>query len=225
MPIENNFEQRFNELLTEGQQLIASIPRGDDGDIYYWVPDEQIASYQRWIGSTINLIRIVDQPNGTFSSECGRLQNDDENKTGIAVRIIQKLYGLLAATKDEWQRGLLRKIEHIVVAEAFDDFLDHASFYHKGNKKTESSILASAVLEDTVKRIARKHAIETKGMSMEPLIDELVKNAVFTPVKAKRVKGFAGVRNHSLHAEWDAFDIHDVGELINGTRELIDTFL
>lgn len=225
MSIENDFEQRFSELLTEGKKLIASVPMDSDGEPYYWVPDEQIASYQRWIGSTINLIRLVDQPNGTFSSECARLQSDDDNKTGIAYRIMQKLYGLLSATKDEWQRGLLRKIEHIIVAEAFDDFLDHASFYHKGNKKIESSILASAVLEDTVKRIARKNAVETKGISMEPLIDELVKHTVFTPVKAKRVKGFAGVRNHALHAEWDEFDIRDVGELINGTRELIDTFL
>ena len=62
-------------------------------------------------------------------------------------------------------------------------------------------------------------------MSLEPLIDELVKQNIFTPVKAKRVKSFAGVRNHASHAEWDDFDIRDVGELINGTRELIDTFL
>ena len=48
---------------------------------------------------------------------------------------------------------------------------------------------------------------------------------MFTPVKGKRVKGFASVRNHSLHAEWDKFDIQDVGELIKGIRELIDQFL
>jgi len=224
MSLENDFEQRFIELLTDGEQLIASLPRDSHGTSY-WVPSEQIASCQKWISSTINLIRLVDYTDGTFSSECARLQSDDDSKTGIACRNMQKLHGLLAATRDEWQRGLLRKIESIIVAEAFDDFLDHASFYHKGNKKIESSILASAVLEDTVKRIARKNAIETKGISMEPLIYELVKHSVFTPVKAKRVKGFSGVRNHALHAEWDEFDIRDVGELINGTRELIDTFL
>lgn len=225
MSLENDFEQRFDELLTEGQQLVASVPVDSDGERVYWVPEEKIAQYQRWIGSTINLIRLVDQPNGTFSSACARIEGHDDNKTGVAYWIMQKLVGLLAATKDEWERGLLRKIEHIVVAEAFDDLLDHAAYYHKGNKKTESSILASAVLEDTVKRIARKNGLNTKGISLDPLVDELVKQNVFTPVKAKRVKGFAGVRNHAVHAEWDQIDIRDVGELINGTRELIDTFL
>ena len=51
----------------------------------------------------------------------------------------------------------------------------------------------------------------TQKKSLDPLIDELVKNEVITPVKAKRIKGFAAVRNHALHAEWEEFDIKDVG--------------
>jgi len=46
-----------------------------------------------------------------------------------------------------------------------------------------------------------------------------------TPVKAKRFKGFSGVRNSALHAEWDQIDIKDVGELINGIREMIEQYL
>ena len=97
--------------------------------------------------------------------------------------------------------------------------------YHKGNRKTEASVLASAILEDSVKKIASRHGIKTGGVSLDPLIDELVKAGVFTLVKAKRVRGCAAVRNHALHAEWDEFDIRDVGELIKGTRELIEEFL
>ena len=85
--------------------------------------------------------------------------------------------------------------------------------------------MARAVLEDTVKRIARKNDIESKGKSLEPLINEIIKAGIFTPVKGKRIKGFSGVRNRALHAEWDDFDIKDVGELISGVRELLDTYL
>lgn len=224
MNMESEFDQRFSELLSEGQELLAAVPTYENEPIY-WIPEDQIAKYQRWISSVVNLVRLVDQPNGIFASECERLLEDKDNRSGIPRRSVQKLQGLLGAAHDEWKRGLLRKVEHIVVAEAFDDFLDHAGYYHKGDKKIESSVLASAVLEDTVKRIARKHGVMTKGMSLEPLIDQLTKQGVFTPVKAKRVKGFSSVRNHALHAEWDEFDIRDVGQLINGIRELIETFL
>jgi len=143
----------------------------------------------------------------------------------VPTVVFHKVLGLLTSAKQEWDRGLLRQIEYIVTAEAFDDFLDHASLYHKGNKKVEASVLASAVLEDTIKRIAKKNGIDTSGRSLEQLIDELVRANVFTAVKAKRIKGHAGVRNRALHAEWDEFDIREVGYLIEGTRDLIDEFL
>ena len=127
MAIEQEFEQRFSTLISQGQQLTRARPRGEHG-LDYWVPDERIAEYQQWVGSTANLINLVDQPDGTFASECKRLLDDDDSKSGIAYPIIDKLLGLLAACQDEWSAGLLRRIEHIVVAEAFDDFLDHAAY-------------------------------------------------------------------------------------------------
>ena len=135
------------------------------------------------------------------------------------------MLGLLTGVKDEWDHGLLGKIEYIVAGATFDDFLDHAAQYHKGSKKIEAAVLGSAVLKDTVKKIAQKNGIQTGGKTLEPLINALVKANVLTSVKGKRVKAYAGVRNHALHAEWDKFDITDVGELIKGTRELIENYL
>lgn len=221
--MKEEFELRLTELVLEGEKLVNNLPKDRDG-LQYYVPDARTTEYQKWLGSTINLLKLIDQPNGTFVKESNRLF--EENTTScIQSHTVQKMYGILASAQDEWKRGLLRKIEHIVIAEAFDDFLDHASIYHKGNKKLESSVLASAVLEDTIKKIAQKNNVDPKGKSLEPLIDELVKEGIVTTVKAKRIKGFAGVRNHALHAEWDEFDIKDVGQLISGVRELIDNFL
>lgn len=218
-------DQRLNDLLSTGDKLIKAIPLDEHGYPEYWTPEHRLSEYQQWLGSSANLISLVAQSDSTFANECARIMDNQDTKVGISSRMTQKMQGLLLAARDEWEHGLLRRIEYIVVAEAFDDFLDHASSYHKGNKKIEASILASAVLEDTIKKIAKKNKIETKGLSLDPIIDELVKTNVFTPVKGKRVKGYAGVRNHALHAEWDELDIRDVGELINGTRELIDQFL
>lgn len=125
----------------------------------------------------------------------------------------------------EAKAGLLTKLEDQVVATAFDDFLDHASQYHRAGKAKEAAVLASAVLEDTIKRIATKSGVGTSGQSLEPLIDELCKSSVFTPVKAKQLKFFAAIRNHALHAEWDKLDIKDVGAQIAGVRELLDEHL
>ena len=132
---------------------------------------------------------------------------------------------MLISLKEESSRGLVRKLEYIAIATTLDDFLDHAVTFHKANRAPEAGVLAAIVLEDTIKKIAAKNDLEVEGKSIEELVDDLVKADVLTPVKAKRVKAYAGVRNGALHAEWDKFDIRDAGELIAGTRELIEHFL
>lgn len=218
-------EKKFTELLTTGQKLTNSIPCDKYDDPGHWVEVKHIAEYHQWLTSVANLVKLIAPANSIFMAECNRLMNDERFTIGIPARVVQQMYGVLNSALEEWKAGLLRKIEYIVVAETFDDFLDHATQFHKGNKKIESSVLASVVLEDTVKKIAKRNDIDPKGLSLEILINELIKKDVFTPVKAKRIKGFASVRNHSLHAEWEKFDIQDVGELIKGTRELIVQFL
>jgi len=146
-------------------------------------------------------------------------------KGGIPTHIIQKLIGLLASILEELKHGLLRKAEYIFTATTFDDFLDHASEYHKAEKKVESAVLASAVFEDTIRKIASKNMLAEAGVSLEQLINDLVKAGVLTPVKSKRAKSFAAVRNSALHSQWNDLDIKDVGDMINGTRELIEEFL
>jgi hypothetical protein len=43
-----------------------------------------------------------------------------------------------------------------------------------------------------------------------------------TPVTAKRLKAYAAIRNHALHAEWSEYDIRDVGEMIAGLRRFLE---
>ncbi len=221
--MKDEIQNRFNALSQRGTDLVRNLPRDQHGGTY-WVEDN-VPQYQAWLSSVSNLFQIVAPEGNFYIEECTRLMKHRDMLNGVPSHIVQKVYGLLASAKEEWEHGLLGKIEYIVAAATFDDFIDHAAEYHKANKKIESSVLASAVLEDTVKKVAAKHNIATSGISLEPLIDALVKSNVFTPVKAKRVKGYAAVRNHALHAEWDKFDITDVGDLIKGTRELIEEFL
>ncbi len=235
--MEEKIKERFTTLLGEGKSLIESIPPLEiptdqyggrkciPGRLESSVKDPDIPRYQSWLSSVANLLHNITSPKSYFAKECDQLMSDEGFKHGVPSTIVLKMYGLLKAANTEWEHGLLRNIKYVIMAATFDDFLDHAAFYHKGNKKTEASVLASTVLEDTVKKIANKNSIETSGLSLEPLINELVKVDVFTLVKGKRVKSYAGVRNHALHAEWDKFDVKDVGELIKGTRELVDEFL
>lgn len=216
---------RFDTLIEEGKRLEESI-RGSllrgPSDM---LDNSRVTEYQAFISSSANLIKSISRPASPYYEQIDSILQHEHLAWGVPIVVFQKVLGLLISAKQEWDYGLIRQIEYIFVAETFDDFLDHADSYHKGNKKIEAAVLASAVLEDTIKRIARKNGVEPRGLLLEQLIDELVKADVFTPVKAKRVQSFSGIRNSVLRAEWDDFDIRDVGQLIDETRELIMEFL
>ena len=191
----------------------------------YWVDAGLIPDVQAWMTSSSNLVSLTTAAGSYFRDELERITTSKELAGGAPWALVQKMHGLLSSLKDEAEHGLLRRLEDVVVATAFDDLLDHAEAFHRANKAREAGVLAAIVLEDTIKRIAAKNNVSGSGLTLEPLVDALVKAGVFTPVKAKRVKAYAGVRNPALHAEWDKFDIRDAGELISGTRELIEHFL
>lgn len=216
--------QRFESLEKTGAELLKHCPKMGGASAQV-APKSREDEYRSWIASVANLLQIITTNNSYYLQECDRALNDEDLRYRVPTRIMQKMYGLLRSAKTEWEQGLLRKIEYLVVAAAFDDFLDHAAEYHKGDKKIEAAILTSTVLEDSIKKIAKKNLLETSGKSLEEIIDELVKSSVFSEVKAKRVKAYAAVRNKALHAEWDKFDIKDVGGQIKGVRELIEDYL
>lgn len=224
MSLTPQLTERIQALLQQGA-VELSRQGGDQYGPDHWVNSGYISEVQAWMTSTANLITLAAPPGSYFREELARITGHKELEKGAPWAIVQKMHGLLAALNDEASHGLLRRLEDTVFAAAFDDFLDHAEAFHKANKAREAGVLAAIVLEDTIKRIAAKNGVNASGLTLEPLVDALVKVGVFTAVKAKRVKAYAGVRNPALHAEWDKFDIRDAGELISGTRELIEHFL
>jgi hypothetical protein len=191
----------------------------------YYFDASRTQELQKWITSVVNIVSLITPPHSYFYKECEKVVNDEAFTNTVPSHVIKRLTGLLEGLCDEIESGFFKQLEYIFTASAFDDFLDHAEHFHKGGKKVESSVLGSTVFEDTVRKIAKKNDVEEAGIDLESVINELVNVNIFTTVKAKRVKGHGAVRNKALHAQWDDFDLKDVGGLIKGTRELIDDYL
>lgn len=220
-----DFEARCKELIARGESLGERVPRNNQYGHNYWFKREDVPDVQAWIASVANLFRISATPDTYFAQEGQRVLEHKDLAAGVPHHTLQKLLGLLYSLLEEAEAGLLKKAEYAFAASTFDDFIDHAAEYHRGNRKIEAAVLVSAVFEDAIRKIADKFMIVQRGEQLDSVIDNLGKKGHITPVKVKRYKGFAALRNNALHAQWDNFDIKDVGAAIAGTRELIEDFL
>lgn len=220
----NGIEDRLQQLLSKGEAHLTKIGRFQDSE-NYWYDSQYVPEIQSWVLSVTNLVTLVTNAESHYFKKCMKITESDDLLNGVPFNVVQNLTGLLNSLKQEISLGFLNKIEYMVFATAFDDFLDHAETFHKGGKLMESGVLASIVFEDTVRKICDKHHIHQTGVSMEELIDLLSRKEIITPVKAKRYKGLAGIRNQALHAQWNELDLKDIGGLIKGTKEVIETHL
>ena len=207
-------ETRFQELISEGQTLIS-----EDFGTYGQVARNQNEKYKRWFFSVLNLLRVILPDINPYVLSASKLAIEDDRF--IQETTVRDMFGVLTSAKEEWDRGLLRRIEYIVAASTFDDFLDHAEACHKSGQKEASGSLVSVVFEDTLKKIATKNSVDST-QDVEQIIHALVKKGVFTDVRSKRMQVASGLRNKALHSEWDQFDLSDVGTSIKIVRDLID---
>lgn len=185
------------------------------------VDDKVRADYVAWMLSAVNLIEVATPEGSRYHREAARLL--PKTDAGIFLYSIANILGLLKSARAETSHGLLKSLEYHFVGLAFEDFLKYASRFNEGGKKMEAAVLASAVLEDTIKRLCRKHAIEVKDKTLDPLLNALKSGGILTRVKTERLRASVALRNQAFHADWAAFDAQDVRQMIEGLDELLET--
>lgn len=212
---------KCEKLLSTAQVLAGTIGRHNDG-IEYWFDRTQIPELQKCITSIYHMIQRLAEPSSIYLSEFDKIIiHRDVSNGDVSYKVFQRIIGLFDSFLDNLKDGSLRKIEYEYISLTFDDFLDHASDFHKSNKPMESAILASIVYEDAMRKLAEKYGLN-RNDRLETIIDNL---AIFTPTKKKQLKVYAGVRNDALHADWEKLEIRSVGEMISGVRNLIGDHL
>jgi uncharacterized protein YutE (UPF0331/DUF86 family) len=213
--IESTIARRFAELVSEGEELLKA-----------WDSHEQVKVQTRpsllsWLLSTVNLLEVSMPSDSRHRREAQSLL--PKSNGAIWPQELATMLGILTSAAAEWRNGLINTLELRYVSLAFEDFLEHATIYNDQGRQMEAAVLASAVLEDTIKRLCQKHNIATDDKTLDSLISSLKASRVLGKVKAERLRSFAALRNQAFHAQWAGFDKRDLGQMIEGLEEILET--
>ncbi|MBY0354164.1 MAG: hypothetical protein K2Q12_00360 [Rickettsiales bacterium] len=213
----------LNALHIAGNDLLSQSYKNDFGSKRFRENSQQEGL--EWIWKAFNALDQVCPKGNILQKRLYQIQEEDSHdKDILKVDTVEKLTALCRTVSCELSENRLLRIEYEITATNFDDFLDHAKHYHKGGKKTEAAVIASAIFEDTIKKIAMKNELSATG-SLEEILHRLMENGIINSIKKKRLQSHADLRNHALHAEWNKFEIREVGLLIEEVRKLLDEYL
>lgn len=218
--LEERLVGRIHQLI----EMAAPLSGGSGGNPHVTNVTDR-ATCAAWLGTAFNAICMACASEGHPYRQAYQRAVDQWPRDHTIHLCVGAVAGLLGHLIEDARQGLLTSVADNACAETFDDLLDHAAEYHRLKRKEGSGILATAVFEDTLRRIVQPHALDGERKKLDQVISTLVKEDVITGIVSKRCRTAAGVRNAALHADWEAFTLGDVEDVIKLTRQLLEEHL
>lgn len=135
--------------------------------------------------------------------------------------IIESTVGVLNSIKSEVEAGLILTIQKQVVGELYGSFIVMAKETFSNGYKDAAAVLASAAVEDALKKFAEMNELNVEDKDMSKVINALKSKSLLKGPQATIVQSYVKLRNKAFHAEWSEIDSADVKSLISFTEEFI----
>jgi hypothetical protein len=203
--LKETFTKRFAELHDYFASMpYQSYPQGIHGR---YVPD---GFWRKWATSADSLIRAACGETSShyqaFSSQLA--------KTVDAEKSVKELYAVFAAAKDDFDGGYVFDVDLRVSGEVFGDFVALAKQALSDGHKDVAAVLASAALEDALKRFAVTNKLDVDGKDMQNVVNALKRASLVAGVQKSLLDTMPKLRNAALHAEWGKLSQAEVGSML-----------
>jgi len=181
-------------------------------------PQHELAAFQECVAATVSIGTTVY---GDGSVQMGELlkivegiRNINKSPGVMDGRIAVVLHGFLSNLKREIQAGLLIRLAEAAADEVLGDFIVLADRALTAGQKDVAAVLASAALEDLLKRKAAILGINADDQELAAIVSALKAKGVFHGAEPRIVSSFVGLRNRAMHAQWDKISGPDVASLL-----------
>lgn len=206
---------RLAALVKQGRGLVDDL-EGQPDDA--WVDDAELTLYESWlsaVGAT-----LLDLGGGGLEPfrDFRRILVAQRNPVGLKTHVVRRTFDLVFRMLEQHNQGALRRIEDIVVATVYDDFLDEAERLRAAGRLGEGRALACTVLGHALRRIgARRAPGALTGGTHSQLVSVLLDAGILDPADGLALQTRARACDAPGTEPLDA----ECGALIEQTRRLL----
>lgn len=211
--LKETFGRRFTE-------LAASF-----GDINFLIANQlqerynEAGEWRQWATSAQNLIRAV------FGEESPHYKNfaTSYDRCNGFEGSVKGMKAIFLAAKDDFEGGYVFDVDLRVSGEVFGDFVVLARHALSEGHKDVAAVLASAALEDALKRYALANGLDAGEKSMQEVVNLLKGAGLVGGAQKTLLDAMPKLRNAALHAQWDKLTEPDVNSVIGFVEQFLLT--
>lgn len=175
------------------------------------------ASWQKWSTNALHLIRMVF---GEHSVHFKNLQKIHDNYHHYPSEV-EAAVGVFSAAKDDFEGGYLFTVEGAITGEILGDFVGLAKACIANSNKNAAAVLASAALEDALKRYAASQGLEVQDKEMQQVVGALKSKGLVSGAQKSLLDTMPKLRDYAMHANWDKLSPEDVNSVIGFVEQFI----
>jgi hypothetical protein len=128
----------------------------------------------------------------------------------------------LKAAKNDVEADALTRIEGLVSADMFSDFLEMAEHLQSEGFKDPAAMLAGAVLEEHLRRLCKANGIAVKSKDdINALNTKLADRPVYNRIQQRAVAALAAIRNSAAHGKFGDYTAEDVTRMLAGVQSFL----
>lgn len=203
------FSQRFQELQTKSDAL--RFIRED------WGPYSPSGEWEEWATSAQNLIKAVF---GENSPHYVNFMEAFKQCNGTQYRV-NTLQGIFKSAKEDFSGGYVFNVDLKISGEVFGDFIVLAKQSLAEGYKDVAAVLASAALEDSLKRYAQIKGLDVGDKQMVEVINALKSEGLVSGVQKSLLDAMPKIRNYAMHADWEKISELDVNSIISFVEQFL----
>jgi len=179
-------------------------------------------------GCFLGTLSIIESLYGSHSLQAKALSESKEAYTRLQyssefeIRTFgQSVKRTLLNVREEVDAGLIDGIANKVAGVVIGDFVALAKVELSEGYLHVAAVLATAALEDALKRKAEQIGLNVQGRPLDGVINLLKSRSFFKGAQVPIVSSYVKLRNAAMHADWVKIQAADVNSLIG----FLETFL
>jgi hypothetical protein len=204
--------ERLDSLIEMGVRVLAA-PASEE----YYV---NMSLAQQWRTSSLTFL------SATLGSENVHYREFEERCKWSQRHEAERGLAILKAVREDIAGGYLQKVETLVSASVFSDFLEMAEHLLNNGYKDPAASLIGAVLEDGLRRICSNNNITVKSDdNISSLNKKIADKEVYNRLKQREIEVWNKLRDFADHGHFDQYKPDDVNDMLKGVTGFLSDYL